>query len=151
MNYTNWALATLMLASGAATAQVDVHAPFIRGDGRPPVVEYRVGTEAWVRQIDFATASGISLSENVANNQDFVRDFADAQLGFDVAWEADFWHKFRRGVKAQQAAYMTSVADYENALVSLSAEVARTYAAVRTFERTGLHGLPWTGRSTCAF
>jgi NodT family efflux transporter outer membrane factor (OMF) lipoprotein len=93
-----------------------------------------VGNQYPQLQQAFATASGISLSENVANNQDFVRDFADAQLGFDVAWEADFWHKFRRGVKAQQAAYMTSVADYQNALVSLSAEVARTYAAVRTFE-----------------
>ena len=93
-----------------------------------------VGNQYPQLQQAFATASGISLSENVANNQDFDRDFADVQLGFDVAWEADFWRKFGRGVKAQQAAYMTSVADYENALVSLSAEVARNYAAVRTFE-----------------
>ena len=93
-----------------------------------------VGNQYPQLQQAFATASGISLSENVANNQDFDRDFADMQLGFDVAWEADFWRKFGRGVKAQQAAYMTSVADYENALVSLSAEVARNYAAVRTFE-----------------
>lgn len=82
----------------------------------------------------FASASGINLSENVANNANFVREFWDFQAGFDVAWEADFWGKFSRGVKAQQAAYMSSVADYQNALVSLSAEVARNYAVVRTFE-----------------
>lgn len=82
----------------------------------------------------FASASGISLSDNVANNANFVRDFWDFQVGFDVAWEADFWGKFNRGVKAQQAAYLSSVADYQNALVSLSAEVARNYAVVRTFE-----------------
>jgi hypothetical protein len=66
MNYTNWALATLMLASGGATAQVDVQAPFIRADGRPPVVEYRVGTDAWARHIDFATASGMAQAPSWA-------------------------------------------------------------------------------------
>ena len=93
-----------------------------------------VGNKYPQLQQAFASASGISLSENVANNANFVRDFWDFQAGFDVAWEADFWGKFSRGVKAQQAAYLSSVADYQNALVSLSAEVARNYAVVRTFE-----------------
>ena len=60
MKQTNWALAALIAVSGSATAQVDVQAPFIHGDGRPPVVDYRVGTDAWARQIDFATASGMA-------------------------------------------------------------------------------------------
>ena len=85
-------------------------------------------------QAAFASVSGVNLSENVANNQAFDRDFWDFQLGFDVAWEADFWGKFSRTVKAEQAAYLSSVADYQQALVSLSAEVARTYAVIRTFE-----------------
>lgn len=85
-------------------------------------------------QAAFASVSGINLSENVANNQTFNRDFWDFQLGFDVAWEADFWGKFSKTVKAEQAAYLSSVADYQQALVSLSAEVARTYAVIRTFE-----------------
>jgi NodT family efflux transporter outer membrane factor (OMF) lipoprotein len=93
-----------------------------------------VGNQYPQLQQAFASASGISLSDNVANNQDFVRNFGDYQVGFDVAWEADFWKKFGKAVKAQQAAYMSSVADYQNALVSLSAEVARNYAVVRTFE-----------------
>ena len=85
-------------------------------------------------QAAFASVSGVNLSENVANNQDFDRDFWDFQLGFDVAWEADFWSKFSRTVKAEQAAYLSSVADYQQAIVSLNAEVARTYAVIRTFE-----------------
>jgi NodT family efflux transporter outer membrane factor (OMF) lipoprotein len=93
-----------------------------------------VGNQYPQLQQAFASVSGISLSDNVANNRDFVRDFWDSQVGFDVAWEADFWRKFGKGVKAQQAAYLSSVADYQNALVSLSAEVARNYAVVRTFE-----------------
>ena len=44
----------------------------------------------------FASATGVSLSENVANNSTFDRDFWDFQVGFDVAWEADFWNKDRQ-------------------------------------------------------
>ena len=82
-----------------------------------------------------ASVSRVGLSKNTVNKPpDFTRDFWDQQIGFDVAWEADFWGKYRKAVKAERAAYMSSVADYQNALVLLSAEVARTYVAIRTFE-----------------
>jgi NodT family efflux transporter outer membrane factor (OMF) lipoprotein len=82
-----------------------------------------------------ASVSRVGLSKNTVNKPpDFSRDFWNQQIGFDVAWEADFWRKYSKGVKAQQAAYMSSVDDYQNALVSLSAEVARTYVVVRTFQ-----------------
>jgi len=82
-----------------------------------------------------ASVSRVGLSRNTVNKPpDFTRDFWSQQLGFDASWEADFWGKYRKDVKAQQAAYMSSVADYQNALVSLNAEVARTYVGVRTFE-----------------
>jgi NodT family efflux transporter outer membrane factor (OMF) lipoprotein len=56
------------------------------------------------------------------------------QVGFDASWEIDFWGKYRRGVKAARAAYYATVADYDDALVALAAEVARTYALVRTYQ-----------------
>ena len=56
------------------------------------------------------------------------------QVGFDAVWELDFWGKYRRGIRAARATYLATVADYDNALVSLSAEVARTYVTIRTFE-----------------
>jgi NodT family efflux transporter outer membrane factor (OMF) lipoprotein len=55
-------------------------------------------------------------------------------VGFDALWEVDFWGKFRRGVKAAKATYLATVADYDQALVSLTAEVARTYLLIRTYE-----------------
>src|SRR5213076_1822737 len=55
-------------------------------------------------------------------------------VGFDAAWELDFWGKYRRGVKAARASYLATVADYDDALVSLTAEVARTYILIRTFQ-----------------
>lgn len=94
-----------------------------------------VGNQYPQVQQAFAGIRGIGLSQNTANKPpDFTRYFAGDQIGFDASWEADFWGKFRKAVKAQQAAYMSSVDDYENALVSLSAEVARTYVIIRTVE-----------------
>jgi NodT family efflux transporter outer membrane factor (OMF) lipoprotein len=80
-----------------------------------------------------ATANGLSKNTPIGT---FLpqRQYGDYQLGFDAAWEIDFWGKYRRGVEAQSAALLASVADYYAALVSLTAEVARTYVGVRTYE-----------------
>ena len=81
-----------------------------------------------------AQATGNQASENAPNAAFLNRNFADYQVAFDVAWELDIWQKYHKGVKAQGAAYLASVADYDGTLVSLTAEVARTYALIRTFE-----------------
>jgi NodT family efflux transporter outer membrane factor (OMF) lipoprotein len=62
------------------------------------------------------------------------RNFGVASIGFDVAWELDLWGKFRRGVEASQANLDASIAGFDDALVSLTAEVARTYVLLRTTE-----------------
>ena len=56
------------------------------------------------------------------------------QVGFDAAWEPDFWGRFRRGARAANATYLSTVAEYQGVLVALSAEVARTYVAIRTYQ-----------------
>ncbi|HKU42125.1 MAG TPA: efflux transporter outer membrane subunit [Polyangiales bacterium] len=56
------------------------------------------------------------------------------QVGFDAVWEIDLWGKFRRGVEAEAMMLYATVADYYYALVSTTAEVARIYAVIRTFE-----------------
>ena len=94
-----------------------------------------IGKQYPQQQQASARVTGVGLSQNTDNKPpDFVRYFADDQAGFDVSWEADFWHKYRKGVRAQEDSYASSVADYQEALVSLCAEVARTYTAIRTFE-----------------
>jgi len=60
--------------------------------------------------------------------------FYDYQVGFDASWEIDFWGKYAKGVTAEESGYLATVADYDSALVSLAAEVARTYTSIRTFE-----------------
>jgi len=74
------------------------------------------------------------ISSRLANQADLQHSFANFNLGFDATWELDFWGRFRRNVEANDANLLATVADYDGALVSLTGEVARTYATMRTFE-----------------
>lgn len=85
-------------------------------------------------QVAFAGANAIGLSQYQANALNLQRNFATYQVGFDAVWELDFWGKYRRGVEAEAASLLGSVADYYYVLISLTAEVARTYVAIRTSE-----------------
>lgn len=73
----------------------------------------------------------VKLSSRLLEQAGFPHYFANFNIGFDAAWELDFWGRFRRNVEATDAAMLATVADYDNALVSLTAEVARTYAEIR--------------------
>ena len=56
------------------------------------------------------------------------------QTGFDTAWEIDIWGKFRRGIEASAAKLAAETLEYDDVLVSLTAEVASAYIQIRTFE-----------------
>jgi NodT family efflux transporter outer membrane factor (OMF) lipoprotein len=53
------------------------------------------------------------------------------QVGFDASWELDLFGKVRRGVEAAGAQTQAAVEGRNDALVSLEAEVARTYTQLR--------------------
>jgi len=55
-------------------------------------------------------------------------------LGFDAAWELDFWGKFRRMIESADANLNAKVENYDDALVILQAEVAAMYTETRTLE-----------------
>lgn len=75
-----------------------------------------------------------NLSENGANTLLGDIDYGDVSVGFDAAWELDFWGKFRRAIESGVGSMEASVANYDDMLVTLTAEVARTYTLIRTFE-----------------
>ena len=85
-------------------------------------------------QAAFGQASVTGLSNNAANVSNFDRNFSEFQVGFDVAWEIDFWGRYQNMQRAEASRYFGSIADYDTALVTLSAEVARTYALIRMYE-----------------
>jgi NodT family efflux transporter outer membrane factor (OMF) lipoprotein len=81
------------------------------------------------------SATAVKLSKNAPNFSSAAdRSFRDYQAGFDASWEIDFWGRYRRGIQSAEASLAATVADYDDALVSLTAEVARTYVTIRTLE-----------------
>ena len=60
--------------------------------------------------------------------------YTRGNLGVGASWELDFWGKFRRAIQSADANLLASVAAYDSVLVSLTADVARTYVIIRVYE-----------------
>ncbi|MEM9348275.1 MAG: efflux transporter outer membrane subunit [Planctomycetota bacterium] len=76
--------------------------------------------------------SALSRNENGSTTDRF---FSSAGLSFDVAWELDFWGRFRRGIETEDALLLASIAEYDDLLVTVLSEVALAYIDIRTTER----------------
>ena len=74
------------------------------------------------------------ISTNDLNNPPSSR-FKKAEVSFDALWELDLWGKFRRNINAEDAALLGSIADYDDVLVTLVAEVGQVYVEIRTLQR----------------
>lgn len=61
--------------------------------------------------------------------------YTQDQIGITANWEIDFWGRFRRAIESADASLMSAVSDYDNALVSLTSDVANTYILIRTLEK----------------
>ncbi|MCE9670228.1 efflux transporter outer membrane subunit [Myxococcus stipitatus] len=96
-----------------------------------PQVQVVTGSGAAVGRSENAAASNLI---DLPNLGEIDRHYLEYQVGFDALWEVDFWGKYRRGVESGTAGLLASVADYQSSVVSLTAEVARTYVTVRTLE-----------------
>jgi len=116
-----------------------------------PVLNTLVG-KAYVQNLDIRSAGlriaqaraalGISqglafpqvqtLSGQASSTRTGIADVASAGLNFDMGWEMDLWGKYARGIEASQANLMATVASYDNIMVSVIAEVARSYIDYRT-------------------
>lgn len=81
-----------------------------------------------------ANVTYINSSRNVANTAGGDLSFWNYDVGFTAAWELDFWGRFARGIESADASLLASVAQYDDLLVSLSAQVAAAYITLRTFE-----------------
>ena len=84
--------------------------------------------QALISSFDYNRIGGSSLQTVLPSN------FDTALLGFTANWEIDFWGKYRRAILANDAAFLASYAAYDNALVTLTADIASTYIDIRTTE-----------------
>ena len=83
-------------------------------------------------QLQQATAE---YSHNLVPGSGFDRHFSRWNGAFRLAWELDFWGRFRRAVEAADADLEASVETYGDVLVTLIADVATTYVDIRTLQR----------------
>src|SRR6185369_17070948 len=76
-----------------------------------------------------------SISRNAANRS-FVgtRYFDQWDYGFNLAWELDFWGRFRRTIESADDNLDASVENYDDVLVTLLGDVASNYVTIRTLE-----------------
>lgn len=89
-----------------------------------------VGAQYPQSQFVQGSAAYISPSENTG----FDSNFWQYGLGANIAWEVDFWGRFRRGIESADAAYLASIAAYDQAMVLLTAQVVDTYILIRSIE-----------------
>ncbi|HWL09641.1 MAG TPA: TolC family protein [Planctomicrobium sp.] len=75
----------------------------------------------------FQTAQGGYSRLNLADNF-----FDQWNFGFNLAWELDFWGRYRRAIAAAEATLDASVHDYDYVLVTLLGDVATSYVEIRT-------------------
>jgi len=76
------------------------------------------------------------ISENAPLAGAFSKfTYSQDQVGINASWELDFWGRFRRTIESADATWLATVADYDNALVSLTSDVANSYILIRTLER----------------
>ena len=60
--------------------------------------------------------------------------YNQSTVGFQASWEIDFWGKFRRAIESADANLLASIANFDNAIVTLTADVATSYIQIRTLE-----------------
>ena len=85
-------------------------------------------------QVAVGDATAVGASESAANTAAGDLEFTQYNLGAKISWEIDFWGRYRRGIEAADAAMLASLADYDDLLVLLTAQVVDTYTVIRTIE-----------------
>jgi NodT family efflux transporter outer membrane factor (OMF) lipoprotein len=80
-----------------------------------------------------SNTSGSSSSTGSGSSSSF--SYWRDQIGLDVAWEIDFWGRFRRAIESDEANLLSFVADYDSTLVTLIGDVAGYYIQIRTLEK----------------
>jgi outer membrane protein TolC len=86
-------------------------------------------------QAAFGDYNRIGLSKNSPSGVSPNLHFDEWTLGGSLAWELDFWGRFRRAIEAADANLDASVENYDYVLVLLLSEVAQSYSDVRIAEQ----------------
>ncbi len=76
-------------------------------------------------------AVSLKVANRVATPQRYFSTWAG---GFNLAWEADFWGKYRRFIEEFSDRYDASIENYDAVMVTLLGDVATSYVQLRTLQ-----------------
>ena len=83
-------------------------------------------------QVQQLSGSVLKVGEHTSGEPSTKYNAAD--VAFDIAWELDFWGRYRRAIEAADAAYFASIAQYDDIQVLVASQAASLYATIRTIE-----------------
>ncbi len=76
-----------------------------------------------------------SLIEDIDQLIKIDPTFDRFDAGFDAGWEIDLWGKIRRGKQSAVYNLLSQIANYQDALVTVTGEVAATYVTIRELQQ----------------
>ena len=79
-------------------------------------------------------AAGDATYISPPDNSGVTSNYWAFGLGASTTWEIDLWGRFRRGIESADAAYMASIAAYDQARVVMTAAVVDLYTVIRGTE-----------------
>lgn len=98
-------------------------------------LNYAIGTLFPQQQAISANLNYTRLQDGLVSKIPGVdRNYLADQTIFAATWEVDIWGKYRRGIESDRAVFLGSVASYDDAMVTLIADVASTYINIRTLQ-----------------
>ena len=97
-----------------------------------PQTQQGIGSVQYNRTSDRSVTAAVAAATPGGSATSF--DYWQSQVGLQASWELDFWGKFRRTIQSADASLLSSLADYDNTLVTLTADVANSYITIRTAE-----------------
>jgi NodT family efflux transporter outer membrane factor (OMF) lipoprotein len=71
------------------------------------------------------------------NNVDLIPQnyYPQYNFGFNLAWELDFWGRYRRAIESSSDQLDASIENYDEVMVSMLGEIGEHYVLYRYFER----------------
>jgi len=119
--------------AGFRVAEAQAQRGFVAGNIFPQLQQLEADYARTQRSTETALFPTIPPGSPFANLS--APQFSNWRIGGSIAWELDFWGRYRRAIEAADARLNASVEGFDDALVILVAEVARTYVELRSVEQ----------------
>jgi outer membrane protein, multidrug efflux system len=121
--------ATIRIAESRAQRDITASALYPKVNGSGDALRARTSPNGITKALSGGPPAGGAAASMPSST------FNLFQIGFDSTWELDFFGKTRRSVEAADAVIRSSEAAQTAALVSMTAEIVRTYFTLRGDQR----------------